>query len=73
MGLGMGTVQRSFDDLGTPLREVTFCVVDLETTGGRPEDQITEIGAVKYRAGELLGINRDQVRYRMEKFGLSKP
>ena len=24
--------QRSFDELGRPLREVTFCVVDLETT-----------------------------------------
>jgi DNA polymerase-3 subunit epsilon len=55
MALGIDTGQRSFDDLGTPLREVTFCVVDLETTGGRPDDQITEIGAVKYRAGELLG------------------
>ena len=24
-------------------------------------------------AGQLLGINRDQVRYRIEKFGLEKP
>jgi transcriptional regulator with GAF, ATPase, and Fis domain len=24
-------------------------------------------------AGHLLGINRDQVRYRIEKFGLTKP
>ena len=24
------------------------------------------------RAGKLLGINRDQVRYRLEKFGLRK-
>ncbi len=24
-------------------------------------------------AGQLLGINRDQVRYRIEKFGLTKP
>jgi DNA polymerase-3 subunit epsilon len=50
------TVQRSFDDLGTPLAEVTFCVVDLETTGGSPsEHAITEIGAVKLRGGECLG------------------
>ena len=28
--------QRSFDELGRPLRELTFCVVDLETTGGSP-------------------------------------
>lgn len=48
--------QRSFDELGTPLREVTFCVLDLETTGGnRNEDMITEIGAVKVRGGECLG------------------
>ncbi|REF34891.1 DEDD exonuclease domain-containing protein [Thermasporomyces composti] len=49
-------VQTSFDELGTPLREVTFCVVDLETTGGNPDSAgITEIGAVKVRGGEVLG------------------
>jgi DNA polymerase-3 subunit epsilon len=48
--------QRSFDDLGTPLHDVTFCVIDLETTGGnRNDDMITEIGAVKVRGGECLG------------------
>ena len=48
--------QPSFDDLSTPLFDVTFCVLDLETTGGSPADcEITEIGAVKYRSGELLG------------------
>jgi len=48
--------QRSFDDLGTPLHEVTFCVLDLETTGGnRTDDMITEIGVVKVRGGECLG------------------
>jgi len=48
--------QTSFDELGTPLREVTFVVVDLETTGGSPTTSaITEIGAVKVRGGELLG------------------
>jgi len=48
--------QRSFDDLGTPLHEVTFCVLDLETTGGnRSDDMITEIGVVKVRGGECLG------------------
>ena len=48
--------QRSFDDIGTPLHEVTFVVVDLETTGGnRNDDMITEVGAVKVRGGECLG------------------
>jgi len=48
--------QLSFDELGTPLREVTFVVLDLETTGGSPErDGITEVGAVKVRGGERLG------------------
>lgn len=54
--------QLSFDDptLGhpddAPLREITFVVVDLETTGGSAAaDRITEIGAVKVRGGEVLG------------------
>lgn len=49
-------MQRSFDDLGTPLVDVTFCVLDIETTGSdRGGDGITEIGAVKVRGGEQLG------------------
>ena len=49
-------VQLSLDDLGTPLCDVTFVVVDLETTGGKPVDAgITEIGAVKVRGGEVIG------------------
>ncbi|MGH3631287.1 MAG: exonuclease domain-containing protein, partial [Sciscionella sp.] len=48
--------QLSFDELGTPLRETTFCVFDLETTGVSPQrDAVTEIGAVKVRGGEVLG------------------
>ena len=49
--------QRSFDELGRPLRDLTFCVVDLETTGGSAVagSMITEIGAVKVRGGEVLG------------------
>jgi len=48
-------VQASFDELGSPLREVTFVVVDLETTGGSAQAcDITEIGAVKVRGGEVL-------------------
>ncbi|MEQ1874636.1 MAG: DEDD exonuclease domain-containing protein [Ilumatobacteraceae bacterium] len=49
-------MQRSFDDLGTPLADVTFCVLDIETTGtDRGGDLITEIGVVKVRRGECLG------------------
>jgi DNA polymerase III subunit epsilon len=49
--------QRTFDELGRRLRDITFCVVDLETTGGSAEggSMITEIGAVKVRGGEVLG------------------
>jgi DNA polymerase III subunit epsilon len=64
-----GATQLSFADVCTPdempLRETTFVVVDLETTGGRatstpgkpaaPPDAITEIGAVKVRGGVVLG------------------
>jgi DNA polymerase-3 subunit epsilon len=69
-----GVTQLSFADLGpggdpaafptddVSLRETTFVVVDLETTGGRarstdgrPADAITEIGAVKVRGGVVLG------------------
>jgi len=64
--------QLSFGDVDDPdmacwadvaLRDTTFVVVDLETTGGRHStgangeghDAITEIGAVKIRGGEVLG------------------
>ncbi|MDM4720053.1 DEDD exonuclease domain-containing protein [Micromonospora sp. WMMA1363] len=40
-----------------PLHATTFVVVDLETTGGAPGGGgITEIGAVKVRGGEQLGV-----------------
>lgn len=48
--------QRSFEDLGTPLAGVTFCVLDLETTGGSATNcAITEIGACKVQMGEVVG------------------
>ncbi len=53
-------VQQTFDQLlddplARSLRETTFVVVDLETTGGAPEGcGITEIGAVKICGGEEL-------------------
>jgi DNA polymerase-3 subunit epsilon len=50
------TGQTSFDDLGAPLHEVHFCVLDLETTGATAKDcEITEIGAVRFVGGEQTG------------------
>ena len=47
--------QLSFDELGTPLADVTFVVLDLETTGGPPHtDAVTEVGAVKVRGGAVV-------------------
>lgn len=44
--------QRAFDDLGTPLSDVPFCVLDLETTGLSPDlCEITEIGALRFEGG----------------------
>ena len=55
-GTATASAQRSFDDLGTPLEDVTFCVIDLETTGGSVHDcYITEIGAVRLRGGQRDG------------------
>jgi DNA polymerase III subunit epsilon len=60
----MQGIQASFDELGSALSDVTFCVVDLETTGGSATAgaSITEIGAVKVRAGEVLGQFQTLVR-----------
>jgi DNA polymerase-3 subunit epsilon len=49
-------VQTTLQD-EVPLSEVAFVVVDLETTGGSPVDaRITEVGAVKVRGGERIGV-----------------
>lgn len=49
--------QLALDQRGTPLVDVTFVVLDLETTGGSTAtDAITEIGAVKVQGGERLGV-----------------
>ncbi len=56
-------VQRSFDELGTPLSQVTFVVLDVETTGGSPAtSSLTEVAAARYRGGELLGTYQSFVR-----------
>ncbi len=39
----------------TPYQDETFCVVDIETNGSKPEhSQVIEIGAVKIRNGETV-------------------
>lgn len=49
-----GATQASFETMGTPLHEVTFVVVDLETTGAGPgPDALTEIGALRVRGGQV--------------------
>ena len=50
------TWQSSFQEMGTPLHQARFVVLDLETSGGAPHlgAAITEIGAVKIQGGEVL-------------------
>jgi DNA polymerase-3 subunit epsilon len=46
----------SSDDLALALYDVTFAVVDVETTGGGPQTcSLTEIAAAKFRGGDCLG------------------
>ena len=48
--------QQSLDDLGIPLSDVTFVVIDLETTGASPRDcAITEVAAARYEGGVCTG------------------
>lgn len=49
------TLQPALDDLGRHLAALTFCVVDLETTGSAADDSITEIGAVRVCGGDVTG------------------
>ncbi|EEP70951.1 hypothetical protein MCAG_01278 [Micromonospora sp. ATCC 39149] len=54
---GLGQAAGTGVDPALPLYATTFVVVDLETTGGAPDGGgITEIGAVKVRGGEELGV-----------------
>lgn len=49
------SIQPVLVEAGTHLSEVSFCVVDLETTGGAEDSRITEFGAVRVRGGEVTG------------------
>src|SRR3954453_6635507 len=56
MVLGQRSFDEYLDERGVALADTTFCILDLETTGGnRNDDTITEVGAVKVRGGECLG------------------
>ncbi len=56
-------VQLPSQDLDSPLSEVTFVVLDVETTGGSPMmSSLTEVAAARYRGGELLGTFQTLVR-----------
>ncbi|CAB4735989.1 unannotated protein [freshwater metagenome] len=48
--------QPGFSDIGIQLKDITFIVLDLETTGASPTQgcAITEIGALAVRGGEVL-------------------
>jgi DNA polymerase-3 subunit epsilon len=47
---------RTGADLGAPLFDVCFAVIDVETTGGSPATAaLTEIAAAKYQGGECVG------------------
>jgi DNA polymerase III epsilon subunit family exonuclease len=54
----MNVARNSNNKKGQHLSSTTFVVLDLETTGASPNAgaAITEIGAVKVRGGEVIGI-----------------
>ena len=65
--LGGGATQHSLFEL--PPQGVNLEDVERELL----TQALTRAGGNQTHAGQLLGINRDQVRYRIEKFGLHKP
>jgi DNA polymerase III subunit epsilon len=61
-----GCGQHARGDLRTPLIDVEFAVIDLETTGGSAaNDRITEVGVVKVRGGQVTGTFHTLVNPRM--------
>ena len=70
--------QEDFVTLSKAVVPATFRLppegVDLETVERQLVIQaLQRAGGNQTQAGHLLGINRDQVRYRIEKFGLTRP
>ncbi|MCJ7764436.1 MAG: 3'-5' exonuclease, partial [Thiovulaceae bacterium] len=46
-----------------PIEKATFCIVDIETNGSKPQrHQIIEIGAIKVRNGEIIDRYESLVR-----------
>lgn len=56
--------QGEFSQLGTPLADCCFLVVDLETTGMGAGAEITEIAAARYYQRQLCGTFRSLVQTR---------
>lgn len=56
-GEGVWTLDENVAPFGAPLDEVTFAVVDVETTGGAAwrGHRVIEIGIVEVRGGEIVG------------------
>lgn len=51
------------ETLDVPLWDVTFVVVDVETTGGSPRTaSLTEVAGARYREGEMVGTYQTLVR-----------
>jgi len=54
------------------IQDQTFCIVDIETTAGNPKDgQIIEIGAVKYKNGQVIEVyeslvNTGEIPYKIQ-------
>ena len=58
-----GADQASGEAWDSPLWDVTFVVVDVETTGGSPSmASLTEVAAARYRGGEMVGTYQTLVR-----------
>lgn len=59
IGCGLPIVKReevyTLDTLHTSFKDQTYCIVDIETNGSKPQNsQIIEIGAVKLKNGEII-------------------